>query len=112
MLSPMRRLIPIILLPLLRGGCAEWAARLMEDASYLHFAARAYVMEIHDLRRDIRRECWASVMREADKLRQDGGDEEAFRAMLASHYPGLVSLDAAKAAREDATDVLAKAPGC
>ena len=111
----MRRLVwkPIVLvLALSLGGCAGWAARWMEDAAYLHQSGRAYVMEIHDLRRDIRRECWASVMREADDLRGNGGDEAAFRAMMASHYPGLVTLDAIRTAREDTTDVLAKAPGC
>ena len=111
----MRRFVYIptfLVLALLLGGCAEWAARLIEDAAYLHQSGRAYVMEIHDLRRDIRRECWASVMREADDLRGNGGDEAAFRAMMASHYPGLVTLDAIRAAREDAADVLAKAPGC
>ncbi len=106
------RILAIVLTGLLLSGCAEWAARLMEDATYLHKSGREYVMEIHDLRRDIRRECWASVMRESDAIRRDGGDEAAFRAMLASHYPGLVTLDIIEAAREDATDVLAKAPGC
>ena len=110
----MRRLIwiPIILLPLLLSGCAGWAARLMEDAAYLHQSGQAYVMEIHDLRRAIRRECWAFVMREADAMRRNGGDEAAFREMMAGHYPGLVTLDAIKAAREDAADVLSRAPGC
>ena len=99
-------------LVLFLGGCAGWGARLIEDAAYLHQSGRAYVMEIHNLRRDIRRECWASVMREADSMRRDGGDEAAFRAMMASHYPGLVTLDLIKAAREDTTDVLSRAPGC
>ena len=106
------RILPVILAGLLLNGCAEWAARWMEDAAYLHQSGRAYVMEIHDLRRDIRRECWESVMREADALRQDGGNEAAFRGVLADKYPGLVTLDAIKAAREDTTTVLAKAPGC
>ncbi len=111
----MRRLVYIptfLLLALLLGGCAEWGARLIEDAAYLHQSGRAYVMEIHNLRRAIRRECWASVMREADSMRQDGGDEAAFRAMMASHYPGLVTLDLIKAAREDTANVLSRAPGC
>ena len=105
--------ISVILAGLLLSGCgAGVVARWMEDAAYLHQSGRAYVMEIHNLRRDIRRECWASVMREADELRRDGGDEASFRAMMASHYPGLVSLDAIKAAREGTTDVLVKVPGC
>ena len=111
----MRKLVYILtclVLALSLGGCAGWGARLIEDAAYLHQSGRAYVMEIHNLRRDIRRECWASVMREADELRGNGGDEAAFRAMMASHYPGLVTHDLIKAAREDTTDVLSSAPGC
>ena len=104
--------IVLVLALLFLGGCAEWAARLIEDAAYLHQSGRAYVMEIHDRRRDIRRECWASVMREADSMRRDGGDEAAFRAMMASHYPGLVTVDLIKAAREDTANVLSRAPGC
>ena len=106
------RILAVVLTGLLMSGCIGWTARLIEDAAYLHQSGRAYVMEIHDLRRDIRRECWASVMREADSLRGEGGDEAAFRAMMAKNYPGLVTLDAVKAARGDATDVLTKAPGC
>jgi len=83
----------------------------MEDAAYLHASGRAFVIESHDLRRFIRAECRASLVRQIEQMKNDG-NEEALRKMLASHYPGLVTLNAIRAAREDTADVLAKAPGC
>ena len=105
------RLLPVVLLPLLLGGCAEWVARWMDDLAYLHYSGRAYVMETHDLRRWIRTECRASLVREIEQAKLDG-DEASIRTLLAGHYPGLVTLDAIRAARGDKANVLAQAPGC
>jgi hypothetical protein len=81
------------------------------DAAALYEAARAYTVEVHDLRRFIRAECRASLVREIDDL-VEAGDEAALRAMLASNYPGLVTVDIIAEARADPGGVLAHAPGC
>ena len=108
----MRRLVYIpVILVLFLGGCAEWAARLMEDAAYLHQSGRAYVFETHDLRRFIREECKASLVREIDTLKLSG-DEAALRQMLAANYPGLVTTSIIDEARENPSSILAEAPGC
>ncbi len=110
----MRRLayILIIIAPLmLLGGCAEWMARLSVDSAALYEASRAYVTEIHDLRRFIRSECRASLVREIDDL-VEAGDEAALREILVKNYPGLVTVDIIAEARADPRGVLAHAPGC
>ena len=100
------RVLAVVLTGLLLSGCAEWGARLLQDAALAHQLSLAYVMENTGYRVAIRRECWASVMREADSMRRDGGDEAAFRAMLADKYPGLVTFSIAKEAREDSAGIL------
>ncbi len=97
----------IIALPLLLGGCAEWVARLMQDAALAHQLSFEYVMENTGYRQDIRRMCWESLLRQADAMRIDGGDEINFRRMLIVNYPGLVTVSTAKEASEDAGSVLA-----
>ena len=113
----MRKLIwiPIILLMLLTGGCTEMAARWVTEANYLQVAAFSYVHEVHDLRRWIRGLCKESLQRSVVKALQAAETEEgeeALRKLLADHYPGLVTMDALKAAREDTANVLSRAPGC
>ena len=105
----MRRLvyIPVILaLVLLLGGCAEWAARFLQDATLAHQLSLAYVMENTGYRVAIRRLCWESVQREAKSMEQDGGDEAAYRMMLADKYPELVTFSIAKEARESPAGIL------
>ena len=101
--------IPVIGLALALGGCAETGARLLTDATYLHESASAYVREIHDLRRFVRAECRASMVREIDSLREEG-DETVLRRMLAANYPGLVTVDIITG--DDLTGVLSSPPGC
>ena len=99
--------IPMILvLPLFLGGCAEWAARLMQDAALAHQLSFEYVMENTGYRQNIRRMCWESVQRQADQIRMEGGDEVTFRRMLIATYPGLVTITTAKEASEDTGSVL------
>ena len=110
----MRRLIyipPFLVLALLLGGCADWAARWLVDSAALYEAARAYVVENNDQRRFIRAECKASLVREIDTM-VVAGDEPALRKMLAGHYPDLVTVDIIKKARADPGGALADAPGC
>ena len=107
----MTRYVLLILAPLLLGGCAEGLARLVTDASYLHETASAYVRETHNLRQWIRSECRASLVREIEALKR-AGDEPALREMLAENYPGLVTIDVLKSARDDPAGILAQAPGC
>lgn len=105
------RVLCIILFGLLLSGCAETAARFVQEGAYLHETADRYVREVHEFRQWIRQECRASLVREIEALRQ-AGDEEALRAMLAEHYPGLVTIDVLKEARDDPTGILSRAPGC
>ena len=108
------RMVPfgtIPALPLLLGGCAEWAARWAVDSAALYESGRAYVEEVHQLRQFIRSECKASLVREIDAL-VEVGDEPALRAMLASNYPGLVTVDTIAEVRADPGGILATAPGC
>ena len=109
----MIRYVLVILAPLLLGlgGCAEFLARAMMDATYLQVTASEYVREVHGLRQFIRQECRASLMREVDKLKLTG-DEEALREVLAKSYPGLVTVKLYKTARGDQESVLSRAPGC
>ena len=94
-------------LALVLNGCAEWGARLMQDAALAHQLSVEYVLENTSYRQSIRRMCWESVQRQADAMRMDGGDEVAFRRMLIATYPGLVTVSTAKEASEDAGSVLA-----
>ena len=101
------RSVLVLILPLLLGGCAEWAARLMQDTALAHQLSLAYVLENTGYRQDIRRMCWESLLRQADAMRIAGGDELAFRRMLIANYPGLVTVSTAKEASADAGSVLA-----
>ena len=101
----MRRLV--LILPLLLSGCAEWGARLMQDAALAHQLSFAYVLENTGYRQGIRRMCWESLLRQADAIRAAGGDELAFRRLLIAAYPGLVTVSTAKEASADASSVLA-----
>ena len=103
--------LPIIVLPLLLGGCAEWAARWVVDSAALYESGRAYVQEIHDQRRFIRSACRASLVREIDNLIV-ADDEAALRKVLASNYPPLVSLGLIAEARDDPGGLLSHVPGC
>jgi hypothetical protein len=106
----MTRYIPVIL-ALFLTGCVEAGARIVEDASYLHQAGRAYVMEVHILRQDIRRLCRDMLMAEVKLLEQEGRTDEA-RARLRDNYPGLVTLDIAKQARADPEGIMSEPFGC
>ncbi len=94
-------------LTLVLSGCAEWGARLMQDAALAHQLSIEYVIENATYRQNIRRMCWESVQRQADTIRLEGGDEAAFRRMLIATYPGLVTVSTAKEASEDGGSVLA-----
>ena len=88
----MKTLIISLVVMLSLSGCVGLAATLLGDANALHQAGRDYVLENHDLRRFIRAECKASLVRQIEALRNDG-DEAALREMLAKNYPDLVSID-------------------
>lgn len=103
------RYVLVLLLPL--AGCVEAGAKVIEDASYLHQAGRAYVMEVHDARRETRRICWEMLMKEVDQLEQQGKWQEA-RTRLKANYPPLVTMAIAKQAKEDPLGLTAEPFGC
>lgn len=84
----------LLLLALLASGCTQTAAKGLADADALHEAARAYVREIHDARREVRRLCWGMLMAEVKQLEADGKSAEA-RSRLKENYPPLVTVDVA-----------------
>ena len=77
------------------GGCTGALSRGQEDAYQLHDAARAYVKEAHDRRREIRAMCWQFLLAEVRQLEADG-DYAGARARLRDNYPGLVTIEAIK----------------
>ena len=105
----MTRYVLLVLAPLLLGGCVgtEFLARAITDATYLHVRAGEYVRDVHNLRRLIRQECEASLIREIEALKR-ADDEPALRKMLAENYPPLVTVGMFKSSE----GILSDAPGC
>ena len=101
-----RYIFPFVVL-LALGGCAEFLARGITDATYLHVTAGTYVREVHGFRQFIRQECRASLVREIEAMKR-AGDEAALRKMLAENYPDLVTVGLFKSSE----GILSKAPGC
>ncbi len=108
------RIPAVLVLSLLLSGCgAELAARWMADSAYLYQVGRERIVENHDLRRNIRRLIWESVIRDSERVKEgEAMTEEPYRVMLCKKYPDLVTVDLIKAARKSEADVLVKAPGC
>lgn len=100
-----------IALALLLSGCAQFAAKTLEDANYLHDAARAYVIETHKARQAVRRICWEMLMIEVRRLEADGKPDEA-RARLKANYPSLVTMSLIKQVKEDPLALSAEPFGC
>ena len=96
---------------LLLAGCVETGAKAIEDASYLHQAGRAYVMEVHDACREVRRLCWEMLMAEVKDLERQDRWAEA-RERLKANYPGFVASDLAKQAQDDPTGIMSEPFGC
>ena len=92
----MTRYIPVILLPLLLGGCESLFAFGGDALDDLQI----YRAEIYRLRADIRRLCWEITQDEVRSL-IDKGNREAARALLVEAYPPLVSGDVVEAIREN-----------
>ncbi len=107
------KLVFCLLLPLVLplAGCVEAGAKAIEDASHLHQAGRAYVMEVHDARREVRRLCWEMLMAEVKDLEHQDRWADA-RARLKANYPGLVAPDLAKQARDDPLGIMSQPFGC
>ncbi len=105
----MTRYVLMILAPLLLGlgGCETLVASAITDVTTLHERARAYAGDIYGLRRFIRQECRASLVREIEALKREG-NESALRELLASQYPDLVTVGIFKSSE----GILAQAPGC
>ena len=107
------RILPVILAALLLGGCAEIGARWLADSAYLYQVGRDRLVGNHDLRRNLRRLIWESIIRDSERVKEGKPMAEVpYRAMLCKNYPNLVTVDLIKSARKSATDVLVKAPGC
>lgn len=81
----------IVILPLLLGGCAEFAARAVGNAAYLAESSEDYVREVHDDRRWIRERCRELVREQINALIGEGKYDEA-RQLLANQYPSLVTF--------------------
>jgi len=110
--SLMKYYIPVILvLVLLLGGCAGQAAKAIAFGTYLEDSAISYVKETHDLRKFVREECRASLVREIEELRQSGSEQD-LRVMLASIYPKLVTIEIVTTARDNPGNLLSRPLGC
>jgi hypothetical protein len=94
------------------SGCAETAARAVDDAASLHMAARSYVMEVHDLRRDIRRQCREMMQQRVNEYREKG-DYASATSLLRANYPSLVTQDLVKRTLDSPDALLLSEPfGC
>ena len=62
MVNSVKRAIFVVLIGLALTGCAETAARFVQQGVYLHEAADAYVREVHAFRQWIRTECKVLIM--------------------------------------------------
>lgn len=96
---------------LLLTGCETAIIAAVEDARALHEAARNYVRENHDRRRDIRRVCWEITSEQVTQLRQ-AGDYEGAKELLRRNYPQLVVPATVKQLIEDPEEFSAEPFGC
>lgn len=101
-------LIGVTLLP----GCAQTAATLSAEGTYLLGASIDYVHRVHDKRRSIEEMCWQSMMREIDGLRREDKSEAEVRALLFRSYPRPVTLAFIQKIQDDPSSILAQPPGC
>lgn len=106
----MRRIVPLIL-ALALTGCAGAAATAIEDSKALHEAARAYVREVHDARREIRQKCRELLIVEVNEMVAEGRSEEA-REKLKANYPALVTVDVITKALDEPGSLSREPFGC
>ncbi len=98
---------------LVLGGCAQNAATLSAEGTYLLNAALDHVHRVHDKRRTVEELCWLSGMLTVQGIRNDDTKTEAdVRTFLLTVYPRLVTLDLVRKAKEDPNGILATPPGC
>lgn len=107
----MRYGLPLALLALLTGGCAEFAATAVTDARDIHAAGRAFVFENHEWRREIRRRCRELTIKQADAL-EEQGDLEGARDALRRAYPQLLTVSMVKQVMDDPENFSAESSGC
>lgn len=96
---------------LLLTGCETAVVAAVEDARALHEAARDYVRENHDRRREIRRVCWEITSEQITELRR-AGDHDAAKELLRRNYPQLVVPATVKQLIEDPEEFSAEPFGC
>ena len=109
----MRRLACIALLSVFLSGCAQTAATLSAEGTYLLGASIDYVHRVHDKRRSIEEQCWQSVLREIDDVRAaDDGSEADVRRLLLRSYPKLVTLSFLEKIKDNPESILSVPPGC
>ena len=100
----------VLSLPLL-GGCAEALTTAMSDARDLHASGKAFIVENHEWRREIRRRCRELTVRQAEEL-EEAGDMEGAREIYRRAYPQLVTASTVKQLLEDPENFSAKSSGC
>ncbi len=96
---------------LLLAGCETAVVAGIEDARGLHEAARNYVRENHDRRREIRRICWEITTEQVRALRGEG-DHEGAKDLLKRNYPQLVVPATVKKLIKDPEEFSAEPFGC
>lgn len=102
----MRRVILLVIaLPLLLGGC-EVIGRFQQDGIWLHQITRDAAVQNIGFRVRIRELCWESIRRDAVKMMTKGGNEEAYRMMLASKYPPPLSVSTIRESKVDPASIL------
>ncbi len=106
----MIRCVPIVAL-LLLAGCETAIVAGIEDARGLHEAARDYVRENHDRRREIRRICWEITSQQVQELWR-AGDHEGAKEILRQNYPQLVVPATVKQLIKDPEEFSAEPFGC
>lgn len=93
------------------GGCAEALTTAMSDARDLHASGRAFVVENHEWRREIRRRCRELTIRQAEEL-EEAGDIDGARDVLARAYPQLVTASTVKELMNDPENFSGNSSGC
>ena len=105
-----RHLSILLILPIL-GGCAEALTTAMSDARDLHSSGKAFVVENHEWRREIRRRCRELTIRQAEELEQQG-DISGAREVLRNAYPQLVTVSTVKQLMNDPENFSGESSGC
>ena len=96
---------------LLLTGCETAVVAAVEDARSLHEAARDYVQDNYERRREIRRICWEITSEQVTELRRAGNHDEA-KELLRRNYPQLVVPATVKQLIEDPEEFSTQPFGC